>query len=180
MSLAGRNSESTAWIGLGSNLGDGGKQIARALDFLQQSSTIQVLRTSPLYSTRPWGMTEQADFTNAVAQLLVRTGPLQLMQELKRIEQVMGRKHGGPRWGPRKIDLDLLLYDKLILLRPGLTVPHPRMHLRAFVLAPLFDLQPELIIPARGTVRTCLARLQIRDHGSLGVERLTNENFSWK
>ncbi len=164
--------QTKAWIGLGSNLGNGPLQINQALELLQGEASIRVLRSSPLYNTQAWGVTGQPDFTNAVAELSFESEPLTLLTKLKNIERQMGREPTGRRWGPRLIDLDLLLLDDKILFLPGLTVPHRRMHQRAFVLAPMFDLEPDLVIPARGSVRSCLDRL-----GRQGVRRLPGENL---
>ena len=186
MSSAGHKRQTRAWVGLGSNMGNGRRQIGRALDLMRESSSIQVMRTSRMYVTKPWGMSGQADFTNSAAELMVRVEANELFLQFKGIEQKMGRVPSGSRWGPRVIDLDLLLFGGLILFRPGLTVPHPRMHKRAFVLVPVYDLEPDLIIPARGTVRSCLARLggpviddPLADDPlpeGLGVELLPEEN----
>jgi len=147
-----------AWIGLGSNLGDGPANVRRALDMLATERGVRVLRVSSLYRSPPWGVQDQPDFTNAVAELEVAHEAEQLLGVLQDIERRMGREKG-PRWGPRIIDLDLLLAGDTVLLRPGLTVPHPRMHRRAFVLVPLAELEPDLPIPSRGTARSCLERL---------------------
>jgi 2-amino-4-hydroxy-6-hydroxymethyldihydropteridine diphosphokinase len=148
-----------AWLSLGSNLGDSQLAIRNSLDLLNKSSVIHVLRLSSLYVTKPWGFADQPDFLNAVAEITVSIDAVSLLNELKKIEQIMGRNHKERRWGPRIIDLDLLLFAEQILYRPGLTVPHPRMHRRRFVLEPLFELEPDLMIPSRGTVRNCLQRL---------------------
>ncbi len=150
----------TAWIGLGSNQGDGPQQIKRALELLGQEFSIQVLRTSSLYRTSPWGHAGQADYSNCVAELSVAMEPVQLLETLMEVEHRLGRTRNGRRWGPRCIDLDLLLLENRILFLPGLTVPHPRMHRRAFVLVPLCELEPGLLIPGKGTVRACLDRLR--------------------
>ena len=160
MQSVGSDTQSTVWIGLGSNEGEGREQIDRALAKLEALTSVSVSRVSSYYRTRPWGLSEQREFTNAVAEISVNIGARQLLRELKTIEETMGRKRGGQRWGPRCIDLDLLLMDQKILFLPALTIPHPRMHLRAFVLIPIFELEPDLLIPARGSVRSCLARIE--------------------
>jgi 2-amino-4-hydroxy-6-hydroxymethyldihydropteridine diphosphokinase len=161
----------TAWIGLGSNLGDGPEQFGTALKLLHAQAAISVNRVSPLYRTQPWGRKGQPVFTNGVAELSVKLEPLALLELLKGIELQMGRDPAAERWGPRTIDLDILMLDARILIWPGLRVPHPRMHLRAFVLAPLFDMEPDLVIPARGTVRRFLMRLGDKD-----IKRLEGES----
>ena len=149
-----------AWLGLGSNLGNHKSQINKALALLEGSTSIKVLRTSSLYLTKPWGFTNQPDFLNAVTEIEVTRDAESLLLELQQMERDLGRLAGSRRWGPRVIDLDLLLYGEQILFRPDLIVPHPRMHQRAFVLQPLFELEPDLMIPSRGTVRKCLNRLK--------------------
>lgn len=156
-----------AWIGLGSNVGDGPALIKTAIDLLQSHPAISVLRISPLYRTVPWGVKNQPEFTNGVAELSVYLEPIALLEFMQEIEQELGRDTSSLRWGPRTMDLDILMLDDRILIWPGLAVPHPRMHTRVFVLAPLFDLAPDLIIPGKGSVRRFLARL---DSG--GVKRL--------
>jgi len=160
-----------AWIGLGTNVGEGPVQLRQALKLLNRDPSIEVLRSSVFFRTEPWGFTRQAGFTNAVAELSVQIEPLQLLELLKKIEEKMGRKPGSRRWGPRCIDLDILLFDERILFLPELTVPHPRMHRRAFVLIPLYDLEPDLVIPARGKLQALIERLDDK-----GVSRLTDEN----
>lgn len=155
-----------AWLGLGSNIGDGASNIRRALELLEEKGAVSVLRQSSLYASEPWGFQDQPDYTNAVAEIEFSMAPEELLGILKGVEKQMGRRETR-KWGPRLIDLDLLMVGDLILFRPGLTVPHPRMHCRAFVLVPLAELEPELLIPAKGRVRSCLARL-----GDQGIRRL--------
>ena len=164
-----------AWVGLGSNVGDGQALIRTAIDLLQAHPAISVLRVSPLYRTAPWGVKNQPEFTNGVAELSVYLEPMALLEFLQEVEQELGRDASSLRWGPRTMDLDILMLDDRILYWPGLTVPHPRMHTRVFVLAPLFDLAPNLIIPGKGAVRRFLAR-----QDSKGIQRIVainpNEN----
>jgi 2-amino-4-hydroxy-6-hydroxymethyldihydropteridine diphosphokinase len=167
VSVAGKHPQSIAWIGLGSNIGDGQQQISHALKLLDNEHSVTVLRCSDFFCSSPMGVTGQRDYTNAVAEIECSCSPEQLFILTQRIENQMGRKRNGPRWGPRTIDLDILLYDSRILHLPNLTIPHPRMHKRAFVLIPIYDLEPDLLIPARGSVRSFLARLEDQ-----GVRRL--------
>ncbi|NND45611.1 MAG: 2-amino-4-hydroxy-6-hydroxymethyldihydropteridine diphosphokinase [Xanthomonadales bacterium] len=148
-----------AWIGLGSNVGDRSAEIERALAHLSRHPDIVVLRRSSSWRTAAWGREEQRDFHNAVAELETALAPAQLLRVLLETENELGRDRSGPRWGPRRIDLDLLLAEERVLDQPGLSVPHPRMHQRAFVLAPLNELDPDLPIPGHGTVRECLRTL---------------------
>jgi 2-amino-4-hydroxy-6-hydroxymethyldihydropteridine diphosphokinase len=110
--------------------------------------------------TDPWGLADQPRFLNAAARLQTTLAARDLLGELLAVERDLGRSREGPRWGPRTIDLDLLLYGDETIDEPGLTVPHPRLHERRFVLEPLADLDPALVIPGRGSLETLLAGLQ--------------------
>lgn len=147
-----------AWIGLGSNQGDSRCTMAsavRALGLLPESTLISV---SSLYRTPPWGDTGQPDFLNAVAQLDTGLAPSDLLHALHDIERELGRRRDPRRrWGPRVIDLDLLLHGATTIDKGGLVLPHPRMHERAFVLVPLMELNAGLEVPGRGPVADCLA-----------------------
>ncbi|MBA3945122.1 MAG: 2-amino-4-hydroxy-6-hydroxymethyldihydropteridine diphosphokinase [Herpetosiphonaceae bacterium] len=138
----------TVTLGLGSNLGDRLLQLSRAREALGQ--TLDHIRCSPIYETAPWGVKEQPQFLNAVCQGMTKLDPASLLRLLKQIEQRLGRVASRP-WGPRAIDLDLLFYDDRLLDSPTLTVPHPLLHERAFVLVPLADLAPTLVHPRTGT-----------------------------
>jgi 2-amino-4-hydroxy-6-hydroxymethyldihydropteridine diphosphokinase len=143
-----------AYVGLGSNLGDREAAIRAAAE------AVGARRLSPIVETEPWGYEEQPRFLNAVAELETDLAPRALLERLLDVERSLGRERTGPRWGPRTIDLDLLLYGEKRIAEPDLEVPHPRMHERAFVLEPLAALAPELEIPGRGTVSEALAGLQ--------------------
>ncbi len=149
----------SAWIGLGSNIGDGPAVIDTAIDCIDSCDGVRVLRRSGLYRSKPWGYSDQDPFTNAVVELRSALAPLELLAALRATEQRLGRRCGTRRWGPRVIDLDILLLGERILVLKDLIVPHPRMHRRSFVLVPLGELDQDLTIPGRGTVRSCLARL---------------------
>ena len=149
----------SAWIGLGSNLGDAALALRRAIAQLARLPETQLRAVSAPYHTAPWGETDQPDFLNAVAKLATSLSPRMLLDALLAIEDQLGRQRGGRRWGPREIDLDLLVYEGIVLDEPGLTVPHPRLHQRAFVLVPLHDLSPGLDIPGHGSVTELLAAL---------------------
>lgn len=143
-----------AYVGLGSNLGDREALIREA------AAAIDASRLSPIVETEPWGFEEQPRFLNAVAELHTELEPRELLELLLDVERRLGRDRSGPRWGPRTIDLDLLLYGRLRLREPGLEIPHPRLHERAFVLEPLAALAPGMEIPGIGTVSKALAGLQ--------------------
>jgi 2-amino-4-hydroxy-6-hydroxymethyldihydropteridine diphosphokinase len=142
-----------AYVGLGSNLGDRERLIREAAEL------IGAVRVSTVIETEPWGHTDQPLFLNAVAELETLLAPRRLLDHLLDVERRLGRERVGPQWGPRTIDLDLLLYGDEILDEPGLVVPHPRLTEREFVLRPLAELVPALKIPGKGTVQVALAGL---------------------
>jgi len=146
-----------ATIGLGSNLGDREANLRQALEHLAQTPDTAVVRASSLYDTEPVGVEEQPHFLNAVAQLETQLTPQQLLWNLKLIERRLGRVRS-QRWGPRTLDLDLLLYEDLVLDEDDLQIPHPELAKRSFVLVPLVELDPLLVHPATG--ETMLALLQ--------------------
>ena len=144
-----------AFIGLGSNLDNPPDQIQRALAAIAQLPGTRLLAQSSLYRSAPLGYTDQPDFVNAVAQIATELTPPALLQALLQIEQQHGRERTF-RNAPRILDLDVLLYDEVRLHEPGLTVPHPQMHLRAFVLQPLLEIAPEVSIPGVGQARRAI------------------------
>ena len=155
-----------AWVGIGANLGDARANVLDAIERLARLKGAKLLQTSPLYRTAPIDSSGD-DYVNAVAALDTDLDAHALLQALFAIEQAHGRERPY-RNAPRTLDLDLLLYgDQVIDDAPTLIVPHPRMHERAFVLAPLADVAPDLVIPGRGAVRALLA-----DAGDQGVARL--------
>ena len=150
----------TAYVGIGSNLGNPRKTIADALDLLRAEAGIELLAVSSLRETDPVGYESQPKFLNGAAALETELPPRKLLERLLAIEQLLGRiRRDTPRYGPRTIDLDLLLYGQETLAEPGLTVPHPRLHERRFALEPLVELDPALEIPGRGPIRALLAGL---------------------
>jgi 2-amino-4-hydroxy-6-hydroxymethyldihydropteridine diphosphokinase len=157
-----------AFIGLGGNLDESRKLIAAALERLDAEAGVRLLRRSADYRTPPWGEPDQPDFVNAVAELETTRSPVELLQLLLAVERALGRRRGGRRWGPRCIDLDLLTYDELEISEDGLELPHPRMHLRAFVLVPLLELEPNFVISGRGAATECLRAI---DAGEVAAVR---------
>jgi 2-amino-4-hydroxy-6-hydroxymethyldihydropteridine diphosphokinase len=140
-----------AYVGLGSNLGDPQRQVCEALRALRRIRDTAVESVSSLYRSPPMGPPDQPDYINAVASLATGLTPLELLDALQAIEQHHGRTRVGERWGPRTLDLDLLLYGDGRVSDPRLQVPHPGLHERAFVLYPLREIAPgELVIPDRG------------------------------
>jgi 2-amino-4-hydroxy-6-hydroxymethyldihydropteridine diphosphokinase len=143
-----------AYVGLGANLGDREASIHRA------AGLIGARRLSSIRETEPWGYADQPRFLNAVAELETELVPRALLDRLLAVERELGRERTGPRFGPRTIDLDLLLYGDRVVDEPGLAVPHPRLGERLFVLEPLAELAPSLEIPGNGTVQALVAGLQ--------------------
>ena len=138
-----------AFVGLGSNLADPVFQVSHALDALDKLPQTSVVRRSALYRSAPVGYLEQPDFINAVAQVETELAPRALLEALLALEHECGRTREF-RNSPRTLDLDVLLYDDLVHHEHGLTIPHPQMHLRAFVLQPLLEIVPDCVIPGVG------------------------------
>ncbi|MFQ5994040.1 MAG: 2-amino-4-hydroxy-6-hydroxymethyldihydropteridine diphosphokinase [Acidiferrobacterales bacterium] len=145
-----------AYIGLGSNLDDPVAHVRAGIDALGALPHTLSERCSSLYRTAPLGPVAQPDFINAVCRVVTALAPDTLMYALLEIERQRGRVRQGGRWGPRTLDLDLLLYGQRQLCTDDLVVPHPRLHERAFVLYPLMELDPDLVIPGRGRVSELL------------------------
>ena len=147
-----------AYIGLGSNLGERKSFLDRALELLEREPGIEVVGVSEVRDTEPVGLEDQPRFLNAAAALETDLPALDLLARLLAVERALGRERGGPRFGPRTIDLDLLLYGEETIEEPGLIVPHPRLAERPFVLKPLLDLDPGLALPDGRRVRDLLER----------------------
>jgi 2-amino-4-hydroxy-6-hydroxymethyldihydropteridine diphosphokinase len=148
----------TVYLALGSNLGDREKNLQEARERI--AAFVDITRVSSIYETEPVGVKEQPWFLNQVLAGTTVFSPVDLLRRVKKIETEMGRTEG-IRFGPRPIDIDILFYDRLIELSPILTIPHPRLHERAFVLIPLAEIAPELIHPRlRVPIRTLLERLE--------------------
>ena len=151
-----------AYLGIGTNLGDRQANVKEALRKLDELPTINLVRVSSLYETAPVGLTDQPEFLNLVAAVRTSLAPPALLDALLNIENQMGRVRT-ERWGPRVIDLDLLLYGSEQVDLPQLTVPHPRLRERAFVLVPLAEIAPELRLPEDGKRAADLAELFSED-----------------
>lgn len=147
-----------AWVGLGGNVGDAVGTVRAAIEALSRLPGARLLRASRLYRTPAWGVREQADFINAVALLETSLGPRALLERMLDIERSFGRERN-ERWGPRVLDLDLLLHGDAVIDEPGLRVPHPHLHERAFALLPLLEVSPDAMIPRRGPARDALSAL---------------------
>jgi 2-amino-4-hydroxy-6-hydroxymethyldihydropteridine diphosphokinase len=148
-----------AFVGLGSNLGDREGTLRRAVELLGAESEIEVVAVSTLRDTDPVGLLDQPRFLNGAVELETALRPRELLERLLTIERVLGRERTGPRFGPRTVDLDLLVYGEDTIDEPGLRVPHPRLHERRFALEPLAELDAALLVPGRGRVQTLLAAL---------------------
>ncbi len=145
------------YLALGTNLGDREQNLRAALARLE--TQVKITGRSPIYETKPWGVADQPDFLNMVIAGMTHLDAHALLRFIKNSERELGRTPG-VRYGPRVIDLDILLYDEAVIHRPDLEVPHPRLAERRFVLVPLADLAPDLIHPTLGvSIRTLLARL---------------------
>jgi 2-amino-4-hydroxy-6-hydroxymethyldihydropteridine diphosphokinase len=149
-----------SFVGLGANLEDPRGQIERALELLGDEDGVEVVAVSTLRETDPVGFEDQPRFLNGAAELETWLAPRELLRRLLEIERRLGRVRGdGPRFGPRTIDLDLLLYGDSTIDEPGLRIPHPRLQERRFALEPLAELDPGLEIPGHGPVQALLAGL---------------------
>jgi 2-amino-4-hydroxy-6-hydroxymethyldihydropteridine diphosphokinase len=158
-----------AYVALGSNQDDPGAQLARAFEALAAVRGSRLVARSSLYRSPPFGPVAQPDFVNAVAGMLTTLGARELLAELKSLEERLGRARPVVRWGPRRIDLDLLVHGGARLDEPGLTVPHPGIAERAFVLEPLAEIAPELEVPGVGRVRTLAARVSAAGPGRIAA-----------
>jgi 2-amino-4-hydroxy-6-hydroxymethyldihydropteridine diphosphokinase len=157
-----------AFIALGGNLGDVRATFEQAIAMLCDGVEVRLVARSSDYRTPPWGVTEQPSFINAVIGVATSLSPRELLNRLQACERALGRDRGREqRWGPRPIDLDLLAYDDVTLREPDLTLPHPRLFERAFVLVPLAEIGPDRLI-AGIRVRDALARVD-----ASGIEKLT-------
>ncbi len=156
-----------ALIGLGGNLGDVPAAFDRAVAMLCQGNAVRLVKRSSNYRTPPWGMEDQPAFVNAVIEVAARLGPRDLLGRMREVESRCGRDRAlERRWGPRTLDLDLLAYNDVTLATAELTLPHPRLFERAFVLVPLAEIAPDRVI-AGVRVREALARVD-----AAGIEKL--------
>ena len=160
-----------AYLGLGTNLGDRESYLAQALKELAGLPTIEIGTVSSIYETAPVGLTDQPDFLNLVVSVRTTLSPRELLDALLNIENKMGRVRT-VRWGPRVIDLDLLLYGDAVVETPELTVPHPRLSERSFVLMPLAEIAPNLVLPGQEeTVEKLSEKLLLKPGESGNIRR---------
>lgn len=148
-----------AYVGLGANLGDREATLRGAIELLGATHGIEVVAVSTLRDTEPVGLLDQPRFLNGAVAVETTLSPRELLEALLGVEKALGRVRDGQRWGPRVVDLDLLVYDDLVVHEPGLRVPHPRVHERRFALEPIAELDPELEIPGRGEVTALVTAL---------------------
>ncbi len=148
-----------AYVGLGANLDGPAARLQRVFDELDAIPSTRVVTRSHLYKSAPLGPPDQPDYINAVAAIDTALEALPLLHALQALEARHGRRRDGERWGPRTLDLDMLLYGELALATPELTLPHPGLHERAFVLYPLSDVAPTLVIPGHGPIGALRERL---------------------
>jgi 2-amino-4-hydroxy-6-hydroxymethyldihydropteridine diphosphokinase len=149
-----------AYVGVGTNLGDRAAMVRAAVEQLRAEPEIEIVAVSSIRETDPVGVVDQPRFLNAAVALETELSPRELLDRLLGIERRLGRTRTGPRFGPRTIDLDLLVYGDSRIDEPGLEVPHPRLHERLFALEPLVDLDPDLVVPGRGRLADLVAGLQ--------------------
>ena len=161
----------SAIISLGGNVGDARATFKKAIAEICRVAQAGLLARSSDYSTPPWGDMQQAQFVNACIEIQTTLAPLSLLSVLLTIERTFGRDRSRERrWGPRTLDLDLIAYDDISMVQPELTLPHPRLFDRAFVLVPLAEIAPDRLIAGR-RVKAALAEI-----GSEGIERLPDRN----
>jgi 2-amino-4-hydroxy-6-hydroxymethyldihydropteridine diphosphokinase len=147
-----------AYVGLGANLGPREETLRRAVELIDRTPAVDVLAVSELRETEPVGAVDQPPFLNGAVALETSLSARELLDLLLDVERELGRVRN-ERWGPRLVDLDLLLYGAETIDEPGLRVPHPRLHERRFALEPLAELDPDLVIPGRGRVSALVAAL---------------------
>lgn len=152
---------SIAYLSIGTNLGDRNKNLIDAIKFLKENKKIENLKISKVYETKAWGLKEQADFLNICVQLKTNLNPTELLDICQNIELKLKRKRT-IRWGPRTIDLDILLFDDLTIDKDNLKIPHQRMHQRAFVLKPLMDLNENLKF-SKGYIKDLILNLDMSE-----------------
>jgi len=165
----------SAWIGLGGNLGHPAAALQDALDAVGRISGVELVAISSVYQSAPVGLSAQPDFLNAVARIDTSFEPGELLEQLLRIETEQGRVRLGERFGPRLIDLDLLLYNETVLQTEGLTLPHPRMFERRFVLEPLAELEGDMALVGGRRLCDCLRACSDQRLDKIGFLRFASQ-----
>jgi 2-amino-4-hydroxy-6-hydroxymethyldihydropteridine diphosphokinase len=161
------------YLGLGSNIDEPARQLGAAVEAIARLPRTKLVRRSPMYVSQPWGKLDQPDFLNMVVEVSTGLLPQSLLKQCKRIEKEQGRVVS-ERWGPRQVDIDILIYDQQAVETQGLVIPHPRMWERAFVLRPLCDLMPDLVSPQGEPISAILHRPEIASQGVWPYEPNTN------
>jgi len=154
---------SLVFIALGANLGNPLKQAQDAIESVNQLQSTKAIQISPFYRSKPLGPQDQPDYLNAVIKATTDLSPIDLLHALQQIEKDLGRVRKENRWGPRTLDLDILLYDKIQMNSEHLTIPHYDMKNREFVLYPLYDLDPQLILPDQTRLSDLLINLPLNN-----------------
>ncbi len=167
-------SETIVHLGLGTNLGDRWANLRRALELLSGGPGMRLLRCSHVYETEPWGVAEQPRYLNCVAEFATGLEPESLLTLCKHVEQELGRVPA-ERWGPRLIDVDILLCGSRVVELPHLGIPHPRLHLRAFALVPLAELVPDASHPVLGCT---IGEMAQSESGRAGVIMLEDRELA--
>jgi len=163
------------YVGLGSNLADPRAQVERASRALAALPQTRLVQRSRLYRSAPWGRADQPEFVNAVVALQTELTPRELLEALLKIERAAGRARDATRWGPRVLDLDILVFGDRLIDEPGLHVPHPHLHERAFVLLPLAEIAPDLIVPGHGRVDDLARRIDASTCRPLEIASVTHQ-----
>lgn len=140
-----------AYLGLGTNLGDRVNNLKKAIQLIKNFKDTKIIKISKIYETEPWGYTSQDSFLNLCIEIETDLSPFELLEECQKVEKILKRERYF-RWGPRTIDVDILIYDDIFINDKDLTIPHPRIHERAFVLVPLKDLNENLVIKGKTVV----------------------------
>ncbi|MCK8828480.1 2-amino-4-hydroxy-6-hydroxymethyldihydropteridine diphosphokinase [Natroniella acetigena] len=159
----------SVYLGLGTNLGDKEQNLKQAVELIANFPQTELSKVSKVYETEPWGYTEQDNFLNLCLEIKTDLAPYQLLEECQGVEKDLKRERE-IRWGPRIIDVDILLYGDLVLTDQKLTIPHPRIQERAFVLSPLADLDQKLVIKGKSVLEwsELLDEQEIKEYGELG------------
>ncbi len=151
------------YIALGANLGEPEKQAQNAILAIKQIPQTQIVNVSPFYRSKPLGPQDQPDYLNAVIKIDTLLSPFTLLKALQTIEKELGRERKAERWGPRTLDLDILLYDNMTINTDTLIIPHYDMYNREFVLYPLFDIAPDLIFPDQTSLKERIKKIPINN-----------------
>ncbi|HWQ89889.1 MAG TPA: 2-amino-4-hydroxy-6-hydroxymethyldihydropteridine diphosphokinase [Desulfitobacteriaceae bacterium] len=165
-----------AYLSLGSNLGDRAYYLGAAIAALSKQTRLRICRESSVYETEPWGLTEQPNFWNMVLEIETDLEPLTLLHICQQVENDLGRKRI-IHWGPRTVDIDVLLYDNIVGNSTKLALPHPRLEEREFVLAPLREIRPDLILPSGASIQNVQGEGKVKNLGSRYGLTISQESY---